>query len=349
MRPDPRCQPTSSRASRARALAALLLAAPWGCGVETEEAIESSAIPLEASAAADRAALAMRWAPIHYQDVDQTGSHALGGRADYIARFDFDGNLVGNDNWDHAGGSSYSLAAHAYFSVVETSTHWFIIYMFFHPRDWSDSWLDAEHENDSEGVLITVARDGSAFGDLKSAVTVAHRDFFSYLPSNGDWEEGSESLDGTLSMESWGGNLHPVTAQQAKGHGLKARPYYDIQGDGVSYYPSLTVAEVPAGPNDRGVRYKLVDILQPFGMWGHRGTASLFASSGTFAGNSSGGCGAGPTACDNNAANAPWGWDDHDDVPRRGAMATDPAGLVTEYFTIPEEVSFDYTYNPYDS
>ncbi len=55
---------------------------------------------------------------------------------------------------------------------------------------------------------------------------------------------------------------------------------------------------------------------------------------GTFSGNSSGGCGAGPTGCDTNAANAPWGWDDHNDVPGRGAMATDPAGLVT--------------FNPYD-
>jgi hypothetical protein len=345
MRPDPRCSTTSSRGTFAAALTAVLLAATGGCA-ETET-IDSIAAALTASVPADRAALALHWAPIHYQDVDQTGSHALGGRADYITRFDFDNNLVGNDNWDHAGSSSFPLAAHAYFSVVETATHWFIIYMFFHPRDWSDSVLDAEHENDSEGVLITVARDGSVYGQLKSAVTVAHRDFFSYLPAGGDWEEGAEDLDGTLSMETWSGNPHPVTAQQSKGHGLKARPYYDIDGDGVSYYPTQNVAEVPGGPNDRGVRYKLVDIFEHLGLWGQRGTDSLFSSFGTFSGNSSGGCGAGPTACEINAANAPWGWDDHDDVPRRGAMATDPAGVVTEYFTIPEEVSFDYTFNPY--
>ncbi len=240
MRPDTRCRPTSTRATYACALAAMLLAAPWGCA--EMEAIDSTAVPLVASDASDRAALALRWAPIHYQDVDQTGSHALGGAADYIARYDFDNNLVGNDNWDHA--DDFPLVAHAYFSVVETDTHWFIVYMFFHPRDWSDSWLDAEHENDSEGVLITVARDGSVYGDIKSAVTVAHRDFFSYLPSSTDWEEGAEDLDGTLSMESWGGRLHPVTAQEAKGHGLKARPYVDINGDGVAYYPSSGFPEM---------------------------------------------------------------------------------------------------------
>jgi hypothetical protein len=348
MRLDPRCRPTSSRWTYACALTAILLAAPWGCAELDEEEIESTALALSAGTPADRAELALRWAPVHYQDVDQTGAHALGGRADYITRVNFDNNYIGNDNWDHAGSSSYPLAAYVYFSVVETDTHWFIVYMFFHPRDWSDSWLDAEHENDSEGVLLTVARDGSVYGDLKSAVTVAHRDFFSYLPATTDWEEGGEDVDGILSMENWSGRPHPVTAQEAKGHGLKARPYFDINGDGVSYYPSSSLAEVPSGPNDRGVRYKLIDIFAPGGLWSLRGNSSLFASFGTFSGNSSGGCGAGPTACDNNAANPPWGWDDHNDVPGRGDMAADPAGLVTEYFTIPEEVSFDYTFNPFD-
>jgi hypothetical protein len=348
MRLDPSCLPTSSRGSRAWRLAVfLLLAAPQGC-VEMEESIESSELPLLATADADRKALALRWAPIHYQDVDQTGSHALGGRADYLTRYDFDNNLSGTDNWDNAGDSRFPLAAYVYFSVVETDTHWFIVYMFYHPRDWSDSWLDAEHENDSEGLLLAVARDGTLYGDLKAAVTVAHRDFFSYLPSSTDWEEGGEDVDGTLSLQSWSGASHPVTAQQAKGHGLKARPYFDIDGDGITYYPTVDRAGIPSGPNHRGVRYKLVDIFTPEGLWAQRGTSSLFAGFGTFAGNSSGGCGAGPTACDNNAANAPWGWDDHNDVPRRGDLAKDPAGLVTEYFTIPEEVSFDYTFNPYD-
>ena len=340
MRLDTRCP--SNRAMRALVLAAFL---PLGCA--ELEMIDSSAAPLTAIDAEDRAALALRWAPVHYQDVDRTGSHALGGAADYIARYDFDGNLDGRDNWDRAGDSRFPLAAHAYYSVVETGTHWFIVYMFFHPRDWADSIFDSEHENDAEGVLVTVARDGSVYGEIKSAITVAHRDFFSYLPAATDWEEGGEDVDGTLSMESWEGGQHPVTAQEAKGHGLKARPYYDINGDGVSYYPSLDTAEVPAGPNDRGVRYALVDIFAGGGLWARRNTTSLFAGSGTFAGDSSGGCGAGPMSCSSNSANAPWGWDDHDDVPGRGAMATDPAGLVTEYFTIPEEVSFDYSYNPY--
>ena len=314
-----------------------------------DEPLDESEISAElaASSAADRAQIALRWAPVHFQDVDQTGSHALGGAADYIAAYDFDGNLNGRDNWDHAGNPSFPLRATGYYSVVETSTHWFIIYMFFHPRDWTDSFFDTEHENDAEGVLLAIRRDASTFGQLQAAVTVAHTDFFSFVPSGGTWTSGQESVDGALQLMSLGDGGHPVTAQQAKGHGLKARPFYDIVGDGIVYFPSLTTGDVPSNPDDRNVLYRLVDILAPNGLWDQRANSSLFASFGSFAGDSTGGCGGGAIGCSANSANAPWGWDDHDDGPARGALATDPAGLVRNYFTIPEAVSTTYTFNPF--
>jgi hypothetical protein len=107
------------------------------------------------------------------------------------------------------------------------------------------------------------------------------------------------------------------------------------------------VAGVPTNPNDRNVSYKLVDILAPGGMWDQRANTSLFASFGSFAGDTSGGCGNGAIGCSTNSANAPWGWDDHDDGPARGALAIDPAGLVRAYFTTPEVVSTTYTFNPF--
>lgn len=315
--------------------------------VGEEEDLASLQQGLSASSLADRASLALRWAPIHYQDVDQTGSHSLGGAADYVTRYDFDADLNGKNNWDRAGNAAYPLSAHGYYSVTETSTHWFIIYLFFHPRDWADWFFDTEHENDAEGVLLSVRRDGSQYGALQAAVTVAHEDFFSYVPAGGAWSSNVESVDGTLQMVSFDGATHPVTAQEAKGHGLKARPYYDIVGDGVVYYPSLDTAEVPSGPDDRNVSYKLVDIFEPGGMWDQRSNASLFASFGSFAGDKTGGCGSGTVGCGTNAANAPWGWDDANDGPGRGALASDPAGLVANYFRIPEALSRDYTFNPY--
>jgi hypothetical protein len=309
------------------------------------------AVPAPAGAAVTRAQLALRWAPIHYQDVDATGSHALAGRADYITRVDFDGDLAGRNNWDRAGQAGASFAAHAYYSVVETSTHWYITYLFFHPRDWTDHpFFETEHENDGEGVLITVERDGSTYGVLRAAVTVAHNNFYSYTPAGSTWTGGQENVDGTLALQSSPHDsfTHPVTAQQAQGHGLKAYPQYNIVGDGLVYYPS-TVAETPGSGNDRDVRYQLIDVFAGGGLWAQRANPDLFAHLGTFAGDVSGGCGSGTFGCSTNSANAPWGWDDADDLPGRGEIATDPAKLSAEYFTVPGTLSRTYTYNPYAS
>ncbi|GIF99560.1 hypothetical protein [Catellatospora citrea] len=307
------------------------------------------AAPTPAGAAVTQAQLALRWAPIHYQDVDATGSHALSGRSDYITKVDFDGDLNGRNNWDRTGQAGVSLAAHVYYSVVETGTHWYLTYLFYHPRDWTDHpFFETEHENDGEGVLLVVERDGSDYGVLRAAVTVAHTDFYSYTPSGSTWSSGRESVDGTLQLQSspHDGFLHPVTAQEAKGHGLKAYPQYNINGDGLVYYPS-TVAETPSSGDDRDVRYQLIDIFASGGLWAQRANTSLFASAGTFAGDDSGDCGAGTYDCTTNSANAPWGWDDGNDLPGRGQLATDPAKVAVEYFTVPGALSRTYTSNAY--
>jgi hypothetical protein len=307
------------------------------------------AVPAPAHAAVGRAELALRWAPIHYQDVDATGSHALGGRSDYITKVDYDGDLNGRNNWDRAGNADVSLAAHVYYSVVETGSHWYLTYFFFHPRDWVDHpFFETEHENDGEGLLLAVEKDGSDFGVLRSAVTVAHSDFFSYAPSGSTWTSGRESIDGTLQSQSspHDSYQHPVTAQETQGHGLKAYPQNTINGDGLIYYPSTT-AETPSSGNDRDVQYALIDIFAPGGLWAQRTNTSLFANLGTFAGDTTGDCGVGTFSCGTNSANAPWGWDDGNDLPGRGELATDPAKLSAEYFTVPGTLSRTYSYNPY--
>lgn len=330
----------------AGATAAVVALGIAAAGSATAGPTASASTVAASSVAASNADLAQRWAPIHYQDVDQTGTNALGGRSDYLAAYDFDGDLNARNNWENTG--SHALAATAYYSVMETSTHWFVTYMFFHPRDWSDSIFDTEHENDAEGAMVAVQKDGSAYGVLRGAVTVAHSDFYSYTPQGSTWGAGAETIDGTLQMATspHDGLTHPVTAQEAKGHGLKARPGYDIKGDGVIYYPAGR-AEVPEHPDDRDVSYRLVDIHAAGGVWAQRDNTQLFASAGTFAGDTSGSCGDGGISCTQNSANAPWGWDDGDDVPGRGALATDPAGLSASYFRIPETLSRTYTTNPY--
>ncbi len=288
----------------------------------------------------DHLDLAKRWAPIHYQDVDATGGHALSGKSDYITAINFDGDWVATNNWDNI--ADYEASAHVYYHVLETSTHWFITYAFFHPRDWENDVLFQslyEHENDLEGVLMIVEKDETTYGDLKACVTVAHSDFYSYTPSTSDYKGNEEDIDGTLKMESFNGYLHPVTAQECRGHGLKAYPEYSIDGDGIIYYPSMDdEAQVPSDNYDTYVEYKLVDVFEEGGLWDQRYNTDLFKSE----------AGAFLSGYGNGNANAPWKWDDGDDTPGQGELGTNPAKLTSCYFKNIGLFSYRYTYNNYD-
>lgn len=304
-------------------------------------------------------------APIHYQDTDNTNA-----QADYITRYDYDNNVLATDNWENL--KRYPLIGHAYYSVVETCTHWFVVYGFFHPQDWTDSRFGQEHENDLEGLLSIVRKDGSRFGKLEGMVTVYHNDFYSFTPPGSPLGNGRENVDGRLTLQPYEGSLRPLTVQQAKGHGLKAFPYTsDFHGkpneDGIIYYPALTGGQVPKNGNDRHVNYGLVDFFSTGGLWEVQLSEAKMPSSaskiyhtwGTFKGNKGGGCGNGVTVtCSENAAHLPWAWDDHDDdrvvvnnvvhsrIPS-GELALDPAHLVSVYFNGLGSFSQQYLRNRY--
>jgi hypothetical protein len=212
--------------------------------------------------------LAFHYAPVHYQDTDSSDYPS-----DYVTAFDYDSDLVANNNWDHRAGGLWPAVA--YYSVVESCSHYFITYAFYHPRDWTDTIFDQEHENDLEGALLVVRKDGTAYGVAEGLVTVFHTNFYSFKPSGSPLTNGSESIDGTLSFESVNGVSRMKTVQEAKGHGLKAWPYAsDFNGgasqDGIIYYPTQGQAEYPSSGNDRNVPYRLVSITQTNGMWSAR-------------------------------------------------------------------------------
>ena len=289
--------------------------------------------------------IAYRHAPIHHQDVDVTGESGLMGRADYITAVDFDNDWDTTNNWENA--ESHELSACCYYSVVESATHWFVVYAFFHPRDWSDipviGGLD-EHENDLEGCLAIVRRptpgDDPKWGEIEGLVTVFHRDLFTYVTTDSPFLEGEEDIDGELTLQEFDGSRHPVTAQEAKGHGLKAWPYVKIEGgDGVIYVPSRSESEEPSSPNDREVMYRLVDIFAEGGLWSRQDDMETFSTWGIFAGDDG----------KNNAAHAPWRWDDHDDDSHLtgGELALDPVRLTMIYFSDLGDFSREYLRNEY--
>ncbi|MFC4100795.1 hypothetical protein [Paenibacillus xanthanilyticus] len=288
-----------------------------------------------ALAAVSDAQLALRWAPVHYQDTDSTDYDA-----DYLTAVDYDGDWDTLNNWEHQDDSLSQLKGTVYYSVVETSTHWFLTYSFYHPRDWvdyPDFGLDT-HENDMEGLLLTVRKDGTDYGKLEAMVTVAHSDFYSYTPPGSAYTAGQETIDGAVVMANYGGFSRPTSFQEAKGHGLKAWNGGSFPGgDGIVYYPSAATAEVPSGGSDSSVQYRLVDAFASGGLWSRRYDAVTFASWGTFRGDNG----------KDNSANAAWGWDDGNDSIARGEMATDPAKLVSAYFGNLGNFSTAYTRNGY--
>lgn len=293
--------------------------------------------PKKAAAQTTDAALAYRWAPVHYQDTDS--SHYS---ADYITAIDYDGDWNTKNNWENLDADSSRLKAKVYYSVVETTTHWFIGYNYYHPRDWTDvDFLGIDqHENDLEGILLTIAKDGSEFGRLEAMVTVFHSDFFSYTPTGGAFTSGQESIDGTLRTLNVDGVNRPVTFAEAKGHGVKAWDGNAFANtDVVVYFPSGTLSEVPSGGNDRDVKYQLVDIFTPGGLWDRRFDSQTFANWGTFLGDN----GWAP-----NGANAPWGFNDgNDGEVERGEIALHPAKLTSLYFSNIGTFSTTYVRNPF--
>lgn len=276
--------------------------------------------------------LAYRWAPVHYQD--SASSHYT---ADYLTTVDYDGDWNTLNNWQNLDVSVSRLIGSAYYSVTETSTHWFLTYAFFHPRDWKTFF---PHENDMEGLLLVVRKDGSEYGALQAMVTLAHDNFYSYVPAGSPFTNGRENIDGPVLMQSFDGAAHPTSFQEAKGHGCYNWDGAGFPGgDGIVYYPSRGAGEVPSSGTDSSVAYKLVDIFGPGGLWERRNSNPPYASFGAFAGNDG----------QSNAAHTPWAWDDMDDGSdlQAGVIATDPAYLVSRYFGNLGTFSLTYTRNAY--
>lgn len=197
--------------------------------------------------------LAAHWAPVLCQDMDSDNY-----RAEYITRFDYDGNWRGNDNWNHLNG--FDLPGAIYYWVTETQTHYFIGYAFFHPRDWSSKGI-LQHENDLEGILVTVkkpllpvgkddfdVKKENEFGQFVALSTVAHLDFWNYTDKD---EAAGPSRSVTNNYEKVNGDVdfvsddfgwHPVLYVQSEGHGVYANKSGEgvgILGDHVTDYPKV--------------------------------------------------------------------------------------------------------------
>ncbi len=282
--------------------------------------------------------LASHWAPKIYQDVNTT----YGVRADFVTNFNYDGDWIGNNNWNNL--YNYPENGYVYYKVQETDTHYFIEYDFFHARDDGPTSPDA-HENDLEGMLLALKKDGSTYGSFHLMETMAHNQWYQYT-NDPSITTGSDNVDGGVLFEG----SHPKVFIQSNGqspwggHGVFA---YDGTGapggDGI-VYDYTGIAEFPtdaAGDYTHAYGFALQSIDE---FWNRRydvgGAGHTYETFGVFDGDD----------YTTDSAKAPWMWDDSDDGPTfEGMNFSDPAHQIDTHLNGLGGFSHNYLYNPYYS
>jgi len=301
--------------------------------------------------------LAAHWSPCYWQDTGRLPE------ADYITAFDADGDWIGANNLESLKGGRFEpYPAEVYFVVLETRTHWLIIYEVFHAFDYDRVWMKpvkgAFHENDTEGVMLVVEKSaGREFGEFRLMETRPHGYVRHYALDARIRLRGP----GRIEKASFRGS-HPEVYIQRGGHGpygLHARggAVRIIDGfhrDRGVVYNYRGRAETPKGPDDRDVGYALIEVTDSRGLWARRcnkeafdgyrgyeappgrpgvpqellcqGGGIPFSLDGDTEGESS----------RPDAAGVPW-----------GHFSPDPARVVANKWRLPEEFSVDYVYNPF--
>ncbi len=306
--------------------------------------------------------LAEYWAPMLAQETWFTP------KADAPARFDYDGDWQGDNNWDDLDiGSSQ---AYVHYAAMETATHWFLIYNVFHPRDYSDKCIAGTcHENDNEGLILTIRKDGSEFGTLQVMETLAHNNIYSFT-NDSRIRSGAKAVQGRIDFFD---ESHPIVFVESGGHGIYGassnHSAYRVADDTFTNGTGMTfiykgVAERPKHANDRWVGYELLSIydqwwpktIQDSG-WRDR-TFDEFFQYTPFGGRPLGfgkpigGAFWGRKEAANKARPF-WGWFDTAALKKKiyntGQWGLDPAFSVSRNLTFPsgETFSTEYTYNPY--
>jgi hypothetical protein len=281
--------------------------------------------------------LALRYGPIIYQGAATS--------KDYITALDFDGDWIGNNNWENQ--PTGDMTAYVYYSVIESETHWFIFYSLFHPRDyiqWGDCATEGGcHENDMESIQLVVEKDGTTFGRLVVMETLAHGDIYLYtLDDDDSVAAGYLRRDGVIRQEQG----HPKIFVEVAGHGIRGRPVPSFGGQVI--YRAGREAQIPDDRMDEPVAYELTPIYTS--LWARRndvGDGHTFDGPFNYRGRTL------PAAIDGadfgvDRANTPWGYDQASgERLTRGDWFLDPAKALAYHADFASDFSLDYVYNPY--
>lgn len=335
--------------------------------------------------------LAYKYAPIFAQKVSNEWPVA-----DQIAPVDFAGSIARvaqNPRALHSikkkEENDYVIPAKVYYSICETTTHYFLIYAIYHVLDWWKRYkprdlyntirdmLD-EHIHDMEGALLVVTKGqkGLKRGEEKSAevreervdglVTVAHNNFYLYteprIPTgDGKWKEvNSQKLRVAKFNETVDGHIWLDRATErvklyveSRGHGIRGDHKHWGGGDEIWYYYPKEKSVSPAHLDLKERETTRTVSYELEDIFAAKGLWAHRFNNRVFMQNKDGKWAFVYRGEDRKlhggAANPPWSWNDHNDPSPMGEIATDPARVIIRYAQGWGPVSTHYIYNPYQS
>lgn len=248
---------------------------------------------------------------VHHLISGEDSPQGLDGIGDLMTSVFFDGDIITADNWDNLEdyvtdpNNQEALNPVVYYSVVWTEDNWYIIYAFYHARDFAiDDDLLGEfchdldaHHSDMEGVVLKVKRPTDDEGAYVVASKSGCHHGYDERPYITDW--GSE-VGAIFENET-----HIVVSIDNATHCVK-HDYLDQVEDGynpcepeavdfIDYTP--TEGEAWINLEQQEGEYTLVDFHEPGGLWDERYNQHIFESWAKF-----------PNTINDVKAKAPWGW-----------------------------------------
>ncbi len=334
---------------------------------------------LERNRARDRE-IASRFAPIFHQGLGPAPPF------DLITNFDFDGDWVGDNNWNNAENPQFPLKAYVYYSVFETRTHFLIHYACYHPHDYKggeergallsqalrlgagvggqydptgrSNELVLAHENDLEGALVVAEKHGDDPASAKLALveTLAHNAYLKFTPPGSELSADPLRMDGT----------HPHLYVEPKGHGIEAwrdDEYQAKQSEkGILVYTFTGVAGDPDESDGKSIGYDLLSTYETF--WPHAAKGAnetygeehdygfvlvrLGSDTETPVKLGKMGSALNGKVGAANMSRPPWGWFDGQDQGRPlGEWFLQPAETIRRHWKLPDSFSTVYVYHPF--
>jgi hypothetical protein len=277
--------------------------------------------------------VAEHYAPVFFHDVYD--SSYCGKESDFFTKVDYDGDWVGNNNWDNR--DNYEKPAYVYYDVSETETHYYILYQVFHPRDDHPTIFD-KHENDLESVLVVAEKDSTEYGEFLYVRTQFHSTFKNYSNDPRVYNAKS-SLTGNIDLEDDNKNIDNQSGYRARlyiqqmGHGIESYTGGIDGDDGGIIYRYIGEASIPERTFDTNAGWQEYgyDLLSYDELWDqrdNRGSGKTFDEWGKLDG-------------DNykiDAAGAPW-------AEGSGVIWSNPALQFDCTFNVDSDFSHNYLHN----